>query len=81
MWRTRRELLRSCVSFFILLACLAVCSIIIASRWHDEERSPVARAPTDAPVAIVRFSDLQGADVAPAIYQTGTIARPVDLRR
>jgi hypothetical protein len=80
MWRTREEFLRSCVSLFTLLACLALCSIVVASSW-DRERIQVAGSPSDAPVAMVRFSDLQGAEIVPAVYQTGTIVQHVDLRR
>ena len=80
MWRTRREFLRSCISLFMLVACLAVCSMIVASSWPDKERSRVARSPSETPVAVVSFKSMQDLEIVPAVYQTGTIAQPAERR-
>jgi hypothetical protein len=64
----------------VLFGCLAVCMMIVASSWPQKKHNQVARGQTDAPVAVVRFTDLQGSEVVPVVYQTGTI-RPVDPRR
>jgi hypothetical protein len=80
MWRTRREFLRSCISLFMLVACLAVCSMIVASSWPDKERSRVARSPSETPVAVVSFKSMQDLEIVPAVYQTA-IAQPAELRR
>jgi hypothetical protein len=79
MWRTRKEFLRSCASLFVLFGCLAFCVMIVATQWPEKKHNEVAR-PTDAPAAVVRFTALQGAEVVPVVYQTGTI-RPIDPRR
>ena len=72
MWRPRGKLLRSCVSFFMLLASLAVCSMIVASSLPDTKRH-ITRSRIDAPVALVSFTSIQEVEIVPAVYQTGPI--------
>jgi hypothetical protein len=82
MWRTRKDFLRSCALLFVLFGCWAVCIMIVATSWPENERSRIVQhSPIDAPVAVVHFSDVQRVDIVPVVYQTGSIVQPVDLRR
>jgi hypothetical protein len=81
MWRTPKKFLRSCALLFMLFGSWAFCMIIVATSWPEKERSRIAHSRSDAPVAVVRFSDVQPTNILPAVYQTGTIVQPVDLRR
>jgi hypothetical protein len=81
MWRTRRDLLNSCASLFILLACLTGCFLIVASSWPDKDKRQVGASPRDAPVATVKFTSMEDVEIVPAVSQTGTIGQPTTLRR
>ena len=79
MWRTRQHFLKSCVSMFMLLGCLAFCTSIVAGLSEREHRALVS-VPANASVEIVSFTGAESPAIIPAVYRTGTITGAADRR-
>ena len=71
MWQSRRDLIRACTLALVVAACLGACFTVVLFSWPDQEPRSVAVS-SDLQVS-VGGPIIDGADVVPSTFQTGSI--------